>query len=181
LLYVGRVAAEKNICFLLHMLQLVLVDHAETVLMIVGNGPDLRHFQEEAAELGIADNCVCTGYLGREDLAMIYAMADIFVFPSLTETQGLVTMEAMTTGTPVVAIGAMGTLTVMDGDNGGFMVAHDLDAFVSRVVALLDDTLLHALKSAEAKDHAKAWTIEIMVARLEALYQEIMTAYRTSA
>jgi glycosyltransferase involved in cell wall biosynthesis len=176
LLFAGRVGAEKNIHFLVRMLPLVIAKHKETVLMVVGGGPDLQHLQDEAARIGIADHCVCTGYLDRRNLALVYAMADIFVFPSLTETQGLVTIEAMTSGTPVVAIGAMGTITVMNGDNGGFMVQDDLDAFATRVIDLLDDPALYAQKCAQAQEHAKAWTIDIMATRLERIYKDACAA-----
>jgi hypothetical protein len=166
----------SHIHFLVRMLPLVIAKHKETVLMVVGGGPDLQHLQDEAARIGIADHCVCTGYLDRRNLALVYAMADIFVFPSLTETQGLVTIEAMTSGTPVVAIGAMGTITVMNGDNGGFMVQDDLDAFATRVIDLLDDPALYAQKCAQAQEHAKAWTIDIMATRLERIYKDACAA-----
>ena len=66
--------------------------------MLAGNGPDLPGFEEEAKTLGVFDHCIFMGYLERSDLSLVYAMADIFTFPSCTETQGLVTIEAMLFG-----------------------------------------------------------------------------------
>ena len=63
-------------------------------------------------------------------LKNIYALSDIFVFPSKIESQGLVIVEAMLCGIPVVAIGEMGVKEVMKGDNGGYMVKDDVDHFV---------------------------------------------------
>lgn len=174
LLFAGRVGKEKNISFLLSCMPDIFARHGDTVLVIAGNGPDLPVFMDEAESLGISDRCVFTGYLDRSDLSLLYAASDIFTFPSVTETQGLVTIEAMLSGTPVVAIGMMGTITVMGGDNGGFMVANNRGAFTSRVLDLLDDADLWERKSNEAREHARSWTIDTMAARLEGIYREIL-------
>jgi glycosyltransferase involved in cell wall biosynthesis len=178
LLFAGRIAKEKNIDFLLNIVPDVAARHPEAVFLFVGNGPDLYFYTEECARLGIQDWCIFTGYAAREDLALIYGMSDIFVFPSLTETQGLVTIEAMLSGTPVVAIGAMGTIQVMNGDNGGFMVQNDPQEFIERVFDLLEDDELYRRKVEEAKRHAQKWTIETMTAQLEQIYRSALGAFR---
>ncbi|MCL2809712.1 MAG: glycosyltransferase, partial [Treponema sp.] len=154
LLFAGRVAKEKNIEFIINILPEILLKHPDVVLLIAGNGPDLDYYKEEALKVGVYEHCVFTGYFNRADLAHVYAISDLFLFPSLTDTQGLVTIEAMVSGTPVVAIGAMGTLTVMGGDNGGFMVKNDTQEFTNRVLDLLGDNELYRRKSEEAKKHA---------------------------
>jgi Glycosyltransferase len=172
LLFAGRIGKEKNLSFLLRLLPAIVKKHPEVVLLVAGNGPDLSFFQEEAGEIGVADSCVFSGYLDRKDLALTYALSDIFVFPSRTETQGLVTIEAMLSGLPVVAIGEMGTITVMGGDNGGFMVKNDPEEFTARVLDLLEDPELYRKKVAEAKKHARSWTIDTMTVRLEKIYRD---------
>jgi glycosyltransferase involved in cell wall biosynthesis len=109
---------------------------------------------------------------------MIYAVSEIFLFPSLTDTQGLVTLEAMFSGTPVVAIGALGTLMVMGGDNGGFMVDNDTEQFTGRVLELLKDPELRSRKSAEARIHARSWSIEELTKKLLAFYESAIQDYR---
>lgn len=99
------------------------------------------------------------------------------MFASLTETQGLVTIEAMCSGKPVVAIGAMGTLMVMGGDNGGFMVSNSREEFAARILDLLDDPVLYARKCQEARHHAASWTIDAMTAKLEQIYHGCMESY----
>jgi glycosyltransferase involved in cell wall biosynthesis len=178
LLFAGRIAKEKNIDFLLKIGPDITAKHPEVVFLFVGNGPDLYFYTEECARLGIQDYCVFTGYVAREDLALIYAISDIFVFPSLTETQGLVTIEAMLSGTPVVAIGAMGTIQVMNGDNGGFMVQDDPREFIGRVFELLEDDELYRRKVGEAKRHAQGWTIETMTEKLEKIYRSAIKLFR---
>jgi glycosyltransferase involved in cell wall biosynthesis len=171
LLFAGRIAKEKNIDFLLNIVPDVLAKHPEVIFLFSGYGPDLEYYQDECEKLGIQEHCVFTGKVAREDLALIYTISDIFVFPSLTETQGLVTIEAMLSGTPVVAIGAMGTLQVMNGDNGGFMVQNDGAEFMGRIFDLLEDGQLYRQKAEDAKRHAQGWTIDTMTAKLEQIYR----------
>jgi len=177
LLFAGRVAREKNIGFLLKIFPDILAKHPDTVLLIAGNGPDLEFYKEEAVKAGIDEYCVFTGYFDRRDLALVYSIAEVFMFPSMTDTQGLVTLEAMLTGTPVVAIGAMGTLTVMGGDNGGFMVKNDMPEFTARVLDLLGNPELHKSKSQEAIIHARSWSIEELTKKLISLYKSAIIDY----
>ncbi|MDR1863822.1 MAG: glycosyltransferase [Treponema sp.] len=177
LLFAGRVAKEKNLGFLLEILPGILAQHPDTALLIIGNGPDLDYFEEEAAGRGVAEQCVFTGYMERKYLALAYSISEIFVFPSLTETQGLVTLEAMFSGIPVVAIGEMGTIMVMGGDNGGFMVRNDTGEFTRRVLELMDDSELYDRKALEAKEHARSWSIDAITRRLEGVYEKVIAAY----
>ena len=178
LLFAGRVAKEKNIGFLLAILPAILARHSDAVLLIAGNGPDLEYFRDEARKLGIEKACVFTGYMERKDLAMTYAISEVFMFPSLTDTQGLVTLESMLSGTPVVAIGALGTLMVMGGDNGGFMVKNDTKEFTSRVLELLEYKDLSRRKSQEAREHALAWSIDELTKKLAAFYESTAASFR---
>ena len=178
LLFAGRVAKEKNIGFLIDILPGILMKHPEVILMIAGNGPDLEYYQEEVRKAGIDKNCIFTGYVERRELALIYTIAEIFVFPSLTDTQGLVTIEAMLSGTPVVAIGVLGTLMVMKGDKGGFMVKNNASDFIAKVLELLDNPELRANKSAEARQHARSWSIDELTKKLVGIYNATIKDYR---
>jgi glycosyltransferase involved in cell wall biosynthesis len=174
LLFAGRITKEKNIDFLLKILPAVLKKHPDVVLLIAGNGNDLEFYEEMREKYNLTRHCVFTGYLARGDLALTYAVSEIFVFPSLTETQGLVTIEAMLSGVPVVAIGEMGTIEVMGGDNGGFMVKNDPEEFTARVFDLLENKDLYNQKAAEAKAHAQSWTIDAMTGKLEIIYRGVL-------
>ena len=178
LLFAGRIAKEKNLGFLLNMLPLVLQKRPDTILLFAGSGPDFEYFKDEAKRAGLEGSCVFTGYLERQDLALIYSISEVFVFPSLTDTQGLVTLEAMFSGTPVVAIGALGTLQVMGGDNGGFMVKNDQNEFAARVLDLLDDPQLRLGKSREATLHARSWSIKELTKKLVVIYEETVKSHR---
>ena len=97
--YVGRLAKEKNIEFLLN-------NHVKLnkkmKLLIVGSGPDLDHFKEMAAKLKIQDRVIFTGAIPHYDIPAYYAISNIFVSASVTETQGLTIIEAMASSVPVV-------------------------------------------------------------------------------
>jgi glycosyltransferase involved in cell wall biosynthesis len=173
LMFAGRVAKEKNIGFIIELMKELRGKHPDLALLIAGNGPDLDYYREEAASLGVGGDCVFTGYLERSELALCYAVSKVFVFPSLTETQGLVTIEAMLSGVPVVAIGVLGTVEVMGGDNGGFMVQNDREEFKTRLLQLLEDDKLYREKSAEALRHAQRWTLEEITGKLVAIYREV--------
>jgi glycosyltransferase involved in cell wall biosynthesis len=177
LLFAGRVTKEKNIEFLLKIFPGLLEKHEDLILLIVGNGPHLENLQKEAEQMGLGDHCVFTGYMSRKDLALSYGISEIFLFPSLTDTQGLVTLEAMLSGTPVVAIGVMGTIMVMGGDNGGFMVNNDPGEFSERVLELLEDKELYTRKSQEAKIHASSWSIEEVTKKLVKIYENTLKSY----
>jgi glycosyltransferase involved in cell wall biosynthesis len=178
LLFAGRIVKEKNLGFLLNILPEILSKHPDVVLLFAGSGPDLDYFREEAKEKGLEDNCEFSGYVERKDLALIYRISELFLFPSLTDTQGLVTLEAMFSGTPVVAIGALGTLMVMGGDNGGFMVKNDESDFTERVLELLGDEDLRSRKSEEARLHARSWSIVELTKKLIDIYKSTAEAYR---
>lgn len=172
LLYVGRVVKEKNLDFLFPVLFTVKKVFPDTILMIVGGGPELDSLKEKAKKLRCTNDICFTGYQSRDNLAYFYSMADVFVFPSCTETQGLVTIEAMLTGLPVVAIGEMGTVDVMQGDNGGFMVKKDVNEFSEKVISLLSDKQLYTQKKKEAKEWAKKWSIATLTPKLLDYYQK---------
>ncbi|GHV83087.1 glycosyl transferase family 1 [Spirochaetia bacterium] len=177
LLFAGRVGREKNIDFILNIAPKIIERHPDTIFVIVGNGPDMFWYRAECDSRGISGNIIFTGYMERRDLSLMYSISTLFVFPSLTETQGMVTIEAMISGIPVVAIGENGTLTVMNGDNGGFMVKNDIDEFTQRIFDLLEDKELYARKSAEAREYASNWSIEIMTKRLEEIYIKTINDY----
>jgi glycosyltransferase involved in cell wall biosynthesis len=80
----------------------------------------------------------------------------------------------MASGTPVVAVGEMGTISVMRGDNGGFMVANDAGVFASRVLELLHDPQLRRRKAEEALRFAQGWSISAMAGKLEQVYRRVL-------
>lgn len=136
LLYVGRVAAEKNLTTLMEAFLRVRMTHHDVKLVIVGGGPQITLMK------GLCKEAVFTGPLSGSQLSEHYASADIFVFPSLTETYGNVTAEALASGLPVVAFskGASATL-IKSGING------------IRVEGLVEEEFVNAVNEIVSKAH----------------------------
>lgn len=172
-LFVGRVAHEKNIGFLFEMAAEAVKRCPDLLLLVAGEGPALPALREQAARLGLGDAVRFTGYLDRHrDLPDCYAAADVFVFASRTETQGLVLLEAMAVGLPVVAFAEMGTIDILAPRQGCRVPAEDPAAFADAVVEILSDAALRARLGSEARNYARSWSDETMAARLADLYFE---------
>jgi glycosyltransferase involved in cell wall biosynthesis len=171
LLYAGRMRPEKNLEFLLELMPKLLEEQPNTVLLMVGDGAELPALKHLAKKLKLEDKCIFTGYMGRAELSLAYSISALFLFPSKTETQGLVTLEAFASGIPVVAMGCMGTKAVMQGSLGGFMVeptspAQTRSDFIDCINRLLNDKALYTEKCKEAKEAVQNWTIKAQTARL---------------
>lgn len=189
LLFAGRVAKEKNLPFLLPVLKRVnqLLERAPSTsgdttkraaLLVAGDGNFMQDLKDLVEQQQLAQDVFYLGYVERDDLASLYHLADVFTFPSKTETQGLVTVEAMTAGLPVVAIGEMGTIDVMQGDNGGFMVPEDVEIFSQKVFQLLTDGTLYQEKSREGRAWSRRWGMSALTDRLEAAYATCIADHR---
>jgi len=172
LLYVGRVVEEKNLGFLLDVLEELNKKLKNIALLIVGNGPYLEPLKELASQKKLEKQVFFTGYIPEDELVYFYKASKVFVFPSKTETQGLVTVEAMLCSVPVVAIGELGTLDVMQGDNGGFMVKDDLYEFTDKVSLLLTDGELWRTKSQQAFNWGQKWKISSLTPTLLECYNK---------
>ena len=174
MLYVGRIVKEKNLAFLYDVLKKVRETEPKACLLMVGGGPYLEELKDMAVAQGLEKAVCFPGYVPSKDVIYLYRMAQVFVFPSKTETQGLVTIEAMLAGLPVVALGEMGTVDVMQGDHGGYMVDDDVDAFSQKVLSLLQNPALRKQKALEAKEWGAQWKISALTPRLLHCYERVL-------
>ncbi|GBR76991.1 glycosyl transferase family 1 [Candidatus Termititenax persephonae] len=173
--YAGRIAKEKNIEFLLHVYKEILKVRTNILFVIIGDGPHRPTIERLATNLGLRDKVFFTGYISdKAELAGWYKAAKAFVFSSLTETQGLVILEAMSAGTPVVAVDAMGISDIIHGNTGGFASHLDVSEFALKLTRLLSDKELHGQKSAEASRLAQKMSVQRMTERLLANYQRLI-------
>jgi glycosyltransferase involved in cell wall biosynthesis len=173
LLYVGRVAFEKNIDFLLRTFVRVLTRRPDALFVIAGEGPALPHLHRLARELGIQDAVRFIGYLDRStELPDCYAAGDAFVFASRTETQGLVLLEAMAQGTPVVSTAELGTRSILTSDCGAFVVPEQEEAFAAAVMQALK-LAPDAQRRAKLRAHAESWASLAMARRLVSFYEQV--------
>jgi 1,2-diacylglycerol 3-alpha-glucosyltransferase len=182
LLYVGRVAHEKNIEFLLHAFIALRRTRSGALLVIAGEGPARAHLQVLVQRLGIAADVQFIGYLNRErGLADCYAAADVFVFASRTETQGLVLLEALAQGRPVVSTAHLGTASILQAGCGARVAPEKPEAFAQAIADILDDPARAARLSAQARSYAHSWASSQMARRLADLYHEFAGPHQATA
>jgi len=176
-LFVGRAAFEKNIGFLLEMAALARRQQPQLMLVVAGEGPALPALRRQAAALKLDDTIRFVGYLSRDGgLRDCYAAADVFTFASQTETQGLVLLEAMAIGLPVLAIPALGAAEIILPRRGAVAAADTPEAFAAQLLTLLEQPSKRAAMSDEAVAFAREWDAATQGARLASLYRELVRA-----
>ncbi|MBV5309476.1 glycosyltransferase [Chromatium okenii] len=175
LVHVSRLAFEKNIDFILRTLVHIKCAVPDVLLVIVGEGPARTQLLAQIQALGLVENTLLTGYLNRDgSLEDCYSAGTAFVFASRTETQGLVLLEAMALGVPVVSTAVMGTKEVL-GDGQGSLIAEENEAdFAAKAVRLLTDSALRERLSREAVEHAQSWSAPVQAERLLQLYAQML-------
>jgi len=175
MVHVGRIAFEKNIDFLIRVLAQVRTRVADVLLLIAGEGPARASLEKMVRTKGLQDNVMFVGYLGRNgELQDCYAAGDTFVFASRTETQGLVLLEAMALGVPVVSTAVMGTKEVLARGKGSLIAEEDVYDFTAKAVKILTDQELRRRLSVEAREYAQTWTAPVLAERMLAFYGEVL-------
>ena len=167
LLYVGRLGAEKEI----ERIKPVLESIPDARLALVGDGPNREALEEHFA--GTATHFV--GYLRGETLASAFASADAFIFPSTTETLGLVLLEAMAAGCPVVAAGTGGIVDIVtDGVNGYLFDPTDENGAIKATQKLLDNQSERETLRENAREEAERWGWQAATDQLRRYYQGVL-------
>ena len=179
LLNVSRVAFEKNIDLLLEVLDRLRRKHPDVCLVIAGEGPAKETYARRAASMGLQGHLVFVGYLDRtSELIDCYSSADFFVFSSRTETQGLVLLEAMAAGTPVVSVAAMGTRDILLGCPGAQIVEDDAEQFSTALDRLFNDDAATQTLRAATFESAAQWDSQMMAKKMLSAYRRILERAR---
>ena len=177
-LFVGRVAHEKNIDFLIDVVAHARESIPDILLVIAGEGPALPRLQQVVQARGLQRNVQFIGYLDRTtELPACYAAADAFVFASRTETQGLVLLEAMASGLPVVALAAMGTVDILGPRRGALVPEDHPEPFARALARLLLDTELRQRLSQDGQEYAADWSDERLAVRMADLYRHVVAKH----
>lgn len=167
LLYVGRLSAEKQI----DRLRPILDANPEACLALVGDGPH----RAELEQLFAGTQTQFIGYLHGEQLGAAYASADAFVFPSRTETLGLVLLEAMAAGCPVVAANSGGIPDIVsDGINGFLFDPEDEQGAIAAIQRLLANPAEREILRQAARQEAERWSWNAATRQLQDYYCEVL-------
>ncbi len=179
LLYVGRVSWEKNLRLLIQAYR--TMDRSRCHLVIVGDGPAYAEVQQELADLPVT----FTGYLRGQELAATYASADVFAFPSYTETFGQVVSEAMASGLPVVGLLSEGVCDLVEDGVTGFLLdanrlneEEQISGYRKRLLRLVDDQQTRREMGPRALEAARRHTWPEAMEHLVRGYQEVIEAHQ---
>ena len=174
LTHIGRVAHEKNIDFLIKMLTHVWQEIPDILLLIAGEGPAVNKLKRLSVRLGLKDNVLFVGYQDRlTELNDCYSCGDAFVFASRTETQGLVLLESMSLGIPVVSTAIMGTRDILGAGMGALVADEHERQFAIKVIKLLNNEILRKRLGAEGRQYVQAWSADTMAFHMLDLYQTL--------
>lgn len=179
-LFVSRLAQDKEIGVLIRAME-PLGDRLGAHLLLVGEGDDRSRLEGLTAELELGDRVHFLGFVPEPDLPAIYRACDLFAIASICEVQSLPTLQAVATGLPVVAAGAVALPELVhDGINGFLVPPHDHEAMARAVERILADkalaTRMGQASLSIAQRHSESDTFD----RYEALYQHTRKASATS-
>ena len=177
LVYVGRMALEKNLPFMLESFKILLGSY-QARLMIIGEGPELEKLRQMAATLGIGEKVIFTGRVEYRDISSYYGSSDLFIMTSTTEVKPLALLEAMATGLPIVAVYAHGASdTIINGENG-FLTDENREKFAETVLTLLkNEELLRSMRD-NSRKIAQGYSIENTTEQLVKIYEKAVIDYR---
>lgn len=182
LISVSRLSKEKNIDFMLQ----ALARPAQPALppfrlLLVGDGPDREHLRARIDELSLRDRVILAGSVAPEDMKLYYALADVFVFASRSETQGMVILEAMAAGLPVLAVRSSGIDDVVRENETGFKTAEKLSEWRERLGWLLDDDELRERFGRQALRFVRAHDISAFSGNVRDFYVRLLAQYHARA
>jgi phosphatidylinositol alpha 1,6-mannosyltransferase len=167
--FISRLVAEKNIGLVQEVLQLLERRGLPHRQLFVGEGPERARLQAKLP------NAVFTGFLDGDALATAYASADVFFFPSVTETFGIVTLEAMASGLPAVCANATGSASLVKPGETGYLVEEsDRPGFADAIARLVSDPALRRRMGANAVARSRSYSWRRAMETLEGYYYEVL-------
>jgi glycosyltransferase involved in cell wall biosynthesis len=175
LVSVSRLGKEKNVAFMVDaMHQLRSRTERKVRLFLVGEGDERPVLEEKIQTLGLQGSVTLVGAVSPEDIPAYYQIADAFVFASKSETQGMVILEAMAAGLPVVAVRSSGTDDVIQEGKTGYKTFDRTDAWVERLHYLIEHDEVRAEFSQQAVDFASKHDTEAFAVNINRFYSELL-------
>ena len=172
---VGRLVRRKNLSALIAALERLGRDEVD--LLVIGDGPEKLRLKAQAEAAGLRGRVQFRGFVNEETKFRLLNAADMFALPSLHEAFGLVYLEAMHCGLPVIAAKPGGQEDYLDDGRTGFLVApDDVDGLVGALQRLVDDSALRAKMSVHNRVVANRFSVRTTAARYESLFARVSCA-----
>ncbi len=169
----SRLTEEKNVEFVIQAAQYVLKNSVKVKLLVAGDGYLSEELKKLCEILGISEKVIFSGLVPREEVKDYYGAADIFIYGSKSETQGMVPMEAMYMGLPVVAVDSTGLKSLVLHNGNGFLVREDKKEFGDAILRLVQDKNLRKSFGETSRRIARTkFESPVCAARMIELYQE---------
>lgn len=171
ILFIGRIAKEKNITFLLENHKDIVKIHKNYKLVLVGDGPDIDTYKEYVRKNKLEENIIFVGKVPLEDVPSYYKIADIFVTASKTETQGLTVIEAMASSLAVVCIKDESFENVVLNNFNGFIFKNKKE-YKNIVNKLASDSIFRKKVALQAKTSSKEFSSDYYASKVLDVYKE---------
>jgi glycosyltransferase involved in cell wall biosynthesis len=179
-LSVGRLAREKNQTFLLTAFALIRKRLPAARLVLVGEGDDRPRLEKLTRDLDLGESVQFVGAVPHERIGEYYLAADLFLFPSTSETQGLVVLEAMAAGLPVVAVTSDAAADLLGDGQAGIMTREDATQFSERVGDLWGVPERRRAMAAAGRRIAAGYAPDACASKLLDLYRNVIRARQTA-
>lgn len=175
--HVGRLAPEKNLGFLCEAVKMYLGQNKKAHFLVVGDGPDLKRIKKSFDDDHLGKRLIAAGKKTGNELIDAYCAMDLFVFSSLSETQGLVVAEAMAAGKPVIALDAPGVREVVSDNENGRLLPADASAgdFSDAMAGFFMKPDVKPIWAQNALSMAHRFDRVKMTGKLSALYEQMTT------
>ncbi len=175
LLTVSRMAQEKNVDFLLESLALAKEYYKKPFRMLmVGDGPDREALERKCVKLGLEAYVTFTGTIPNDKIAPYFKAADLFLFASKTETQGIVILEAFAGKTPVLAVRATGVEDLVEDGRNGFLTLEEPHVFAAQLVSVLEGAYDRQALEENAAQTAESYREEAVAMKAVCYYNNVI-------
>jgi len=177
ILYTGRLDKEKHLWVLIRALK-KLRTRFKAHLVITGIGGEQKHLKQLTKNLGLAEHITFTGFVSDEDFPAVYSLGDVFAISSPAELQSLVTMEALASGLPVVAVNAKALPELChDGENGFLFNEDDVSGCETGLYKILSDEVLRKRMSEKSLEIISHHSLNNTITRYEELYEKAVAIH----
>jgi 1,2-diacylglycerol 3-alpha-glucosyltransferase len=172
--YVGRLAPEKNMVFLIRSFAGVASVIENVKLLILGDGPERENLEDRVKHMGIQNRVIFTGMVPYEDVPGYLAISDAAVTASVTETFGLSVVEAMASGLPVLGVDSPGISDIIADQKTGLLAVNDIASFTAKMMQLVQHHEMREIMGKKALEAAEQYEINRITEILIQHYQNLV-------
>jgi glycosyltransferase involved in cell wall biosynthesis len=172
-LCVARLAKEKSLDFLIKTFAKFTKNHPNVYFVIAGEGPERENLRSLIKKLKIGNKIFLLGLVPYSEIPNIYNGADVFIFASQTETEGMIVPEALSSGLPVLAVKDRVFEQFIESGKDGFLVEKDEEVFNQHLDRLLKDENLRERMGKNARKKAEQFSLDEIAKKFENLYKQI--------